>query len=258
MAIGIMSAMTEEIALLVSELQDRQSRTEGMREYHQGTLWGVPAVLAFSRWGKVAAATTATHLICRFKVDALIFTGVAGGIAPGLRQGDVVVGSELFQHDMDARPVFDRHMIPLLGRSSFHTDEELRDRLEAAAARFLKEKLGLQVSQQLRDELGLVHEPALRVGAIASGDQFFACSEKVADLRTRLPDTLCVEMEGGAVAQVCHEYDIPFGIVRTISDSADEQAPVTFPRFVNEVARVYSHGILREMLGSVAGERKAE
>jgi adenosylhomocysteine nucleosidase len=105
MTIGIMSAMTEEVSSLEREIAAGEKVTEiGRRQYYEGQLWGVPSVLAFSRWGKVAAATTATSLISRFDVKALIFTGVAGAIDPEVHVGDIVVATRLDQDDMDARP----------------------------------------------------------------------------------------------------------------------------------------------------------
>ena len=113
MTIGIMSAMREEIASLVMDLgtADEALHT-GMRTYHRGCLWGIPVVLVFSRWGKVAAASTVTHLIAQFGVDEIIFTGVAGAVDPALNVGDVVIAGQLFQHDMDARPLYSRHELP--------------------------------------------------------------------------------------------------------------------------------------------------
>src|SRR5262249_4269300 len=100
-----MGAMPEEIEGLLGELEDVQVTEAGMRTYHKGNLWGTSVVLVFSRWGKVAAATTATYLIEHFGVSQLIFTGVAGGVDESLRVGDVVVASTLYQHDMDASPL---------------------------------------------------------------------------------------------------------------------------------------------------------
>src|SRR5688572_5863773 len=98
MTLGIMSAMTEEIDALIQELDGPKKQTTlGRRDYYEGTLWGVPCVIVFSRWGKVAAATTATCLITRFNIQELIFTGVAGGVDPGLRVGDVVLATSLYQ-----------------------------------------------------------------------------------------------------------------------------------------------------------------
>jgi len=123
MPIGIMAAMQEEIDRLLRELPaGSEVVNDGRRTYHSGHLWGTPVVIVFSRWGKVAAATTATDLISDFCVTEILFTGVAGAAQPGLKVGDIVVGARLWQHDMDARPLFPRHEIPLLGRSSFASD----------------------------------------------------------------------------------------------------------------------------------------
>ena len=125
MTIAIMSAMQEELDLLVKEVDDATQHSWGGRTYHQGVLLGIPAVLAFSRWGKVAAATTASYLLSHFDARALIFTGVAGGVDPALRVGDVVIGNKIYQHDMDARPLFKQFEIPLLETDSFMADKQL-------------------------------------------------------------------------------------------------------------------------------------
>src|SRR5262245_19958548 len=112
MPTGIMAAMQEEIDTLLKVLPvDCKVIYDGRRTYHSDHLWGTPMVVVFSRWGKVAAATTATHLIADFGVAEILFTGVAGAAHPGLKVGDVVVGARLWQHDMDARPLFPRHEI---------------------------------------------------------------------------------------------------------------------------------------------------
>lgn len=248
MRVGILSAMREELDGLVAEMgTDTQVREAGMRTYHLGELWGQPAALAFSRWGKVAAATTATYLITHCGVDRVIFTGVAGGADPLLRIGDIVIGTRLYQHDMDSRPLFARHEIPLLGVTAFETDTALRQALLSSAQRFVGEQIPQQLHADTLAEFH-IHEPTVTEGEIASGDRFFAARAELAELRGRLPRASCVEMEGAAVAQVCHEYGVPFAIVRTISDSADEHAPISFAKFIREIASVYSHGILRNYL----------
>jgi adenosylhomocysteine nucleosidase len=245
--LGIISAMDEEIEKLVSEMTDRRTLSEGMRDYHEGTLWGVPVILAFSRWGKVAAATTATHMIARHGIARLVFTGVAGGIAPGIQVGDVVIGTSLRQHDMDARPIFPQHTIPLLNTDTFAADASSSARLESAANQFLRDGLAEAIPEKDLQEFG-IHRPTVHRGQIASGDRFFSGRSAVEELLHRMPEVLCVEMEGAAVAQVCFEYGIPFSIVRTISDSADEHAPINFSKFIRSVARIYSHGILRRYI----------
>jgi adenosylhomocysteine nucleosidase len=243
-AIGIMGAMQQEVAGLFEAMgPGRASTVHGGRTYWRGELFGREVVVVFSRWGKVAAATTATHLLVAEGVDELIFTGVAGAVDPSLRPGDVVVATSLVQHDMNAAPLFPRHEIPLLGIGAFPTETRRRALALAAAERFLADPPAAAAT------FG-IDSPRARPGAIASGDRFFADAEALDELRRRLPGLACVEMEGAAVAQVCHEYEVPLTVIRTISDAADEAAPIDFARFVGEVASRYSVGILRSLFAS--------
>ncbi len=248
MTIEIMSAMREEIVSLVIELgtADEALHT-GMRTYHRGKLWGIPVVMVFSRWGKVAASSTVTHLIAQFGVDEIVFTGVAGAVDPNLNVGDVVIAGKLYQHDMDARPLLMRHEIPLLDMTTLETHPRHRQIALEAAEHFLTRDLRTYVSDDLLVEFH-IDNPKVVAEDIASGDKFFAKEEDLEELRKRLPTVACVEMEGAAVAQVCHEHGIPFLVIRTISDSANEAAPIDFPRFTERVASAYSHGILRNFL----------
>lgn len=241
--LAIVSAMSEEIALIVDALARAETRELGRRVFHAGTFHGVEAVAVFSRMGKVAAAATITQLIASYPVSRLVFSGVAGGVRRGLAIGDIVVASALLQHDMDASPIFPRYEVPLLGRSRFETDPDIRERLLSAAQEFLAHDLGACVAA---GELEFFHvaSPEASIGVVASGDKFFASAAEAEELRCRLPETACVEMEGAAAAQVCMEYGIPFGVVRTISDSADENSVHDFPRFAREIARHYSAGAL--------------
>ncbi|AKU92605.1 5'-methylthioadenosine/adenosylhomocysteine nucleosidase [Vulgatibacter incomptus] len=248
MKIGIMGAMTEEIAGLVDAMGSRREQVEvGRRTYHVGELYGREVVIVFSRWGKVAAATTATELLARHGVERMIFTGVAGAVSPALRVGDVVVGSTLYQHDMNGSPLFPRHEIPLLGVSGFETEASARREAALAVERFLARRREW-IPDEVASEFGIA-APKVVEGAIASGDKFFADGAELGELRGRLPDVACVEMEGAAVAQVCHEYGVPLTVIRTISDAADEGAPVDFARFVREIASRYSLGVVRSLLG---------
>lgn len=256
MAVGIMGAMTEEIHSLVAELRHQNPPVVfGGREYYQGLLWGVPAVVVFSRWGKVAAATTATCLITKFNVKEVIFTGVAGGIGTNLSTGDVVVATTLYQHDMDARPLFPRHEIPLLGVSRLETNTALRSECVQASRAFLTEDFESQVPPPIRQEFH-IRTPKFIEGEIATGDKFFADKAELDALAARLPSVCCVEMEGAAVAQVCFEHQIPLAVIRTISDAADESAVTDFPKFINRVASVYSHGILKHVLANRTGANR--
>mmetsp|Transcript_7282 Transcript_7282/g.12320 ORF Transcript_7282/g.12320 Transcript_7282/m.12320 type:complete len:264 (+) Transcript_7282:31-822(+) len=246
--LGIMSAMVEEVESLLSELSNHTSEVHGKRTYHKGRLFNtVDVVIVFSRWGKVAAAATTAILIERYNCQEIIFTGVAGGVQHGLNVGDVVVANKLVQHDMNATPIFKRFEIPLLGVTEFPTSECRRDQLIKAANTFVAAADGTGLNTMTTEEQRQkfhIAKPKVITGLAASGDKFFASKVDLDQLRNDLPECTCVEMEGAAVAQVCHEHDIPFSIVRIISDSADDSADIDFQAFVKEIATLYSHGIL--------------
>jgi adenosylhomocysteine nucleosidase len=230
MRLGIISALAEEQQGLIEAMQSPAKLIHGMREYTAGQLWEIDAVCVLSRIGKVAAAMTASILVEKFGVTHIVFTGVAGSGDINVRVGDVVVAETLVQHDMDASPLFPRFHIPLTGQSHIATDRELTHRLATAAHGYLQnEGSGAQLHR----------------GLIASGDQFINERNQVGALKDALPELLAVEMEGAAVAQVCFELGIPFSVIRTISDNANEDAAVDFMQFVQTVASRYAFGILK-------------
>ncbi|MBY4898272.1 5'-methylthioadenosine/adenosylhomocysteine nucleosidase [Cupriavidus sp. AU9028] len=251
MTLGILAAMHDEVDDLIAAMRHQDARATvrriGMRDYYAGELYGQPCVLVLARIGKVAAAATTVTLIREFGVTEIVFTGLAGGVGADVRVGDVVVAGSSLQHDLDARPLFPRHEVPLLGHADFAADPELTEALHRASDRFLSQDLERAVPAQVRHRFA-VDAPRLHQGLIASGDQFINAPMTVAELRERLPQLLAVEMEGAAVAQVCHEYGVPYGLVRTVSDRADDTAHVDFPAFLAEVASRYSEGILRRFL----------
>ncbi len=244
--IGLMSAMHEELALLLDAMPDEQRVRVAGRDFWQGHWQGRPVVAVLSRIGKVAAATTATALIERFGVAQIVFTGVAGGIGAGVRVGDVVLAEALVQHDMDASPLFPRHEVPLYGRSRFGTDPALSRALGRATQAVLAQ-VGAHVGEAAVQAFGL-HAPRLHTGLIASGDRFVATTAECRALQLALPEALAVEMEGAAVAQVCADYGVPFAALRTISDRADDEAHADFSRFIGAVASRYSLAVLSAWL----------
>lgn len=248
MYIGIISAMKEEIQAVIEVLEIESKQVKGMRTYYVGKLYGKPVVLVFSRWGKVASATTATQLINDFKIDQLVFTGVAGAIHKDVQIGDIIVGKQLFQHDMNASPLVETYEVPLLGKTSFLTDEAKRANLVASSKSFLAE-IELFLSKELLTEFNIV-SPKVIESDIASGDQFISNKLQSDKISEGLPTVKCVEMEGAAVAQVCYEYNKPFSIIRTISDNANNNAHVDFPKFAHEIASKYALGILKNFLSS--------
>jgi adenosylhomocysteine nucleosidase len=244
--IGIMSAMQEELAAVLAAMPDELRVTVAGRDFWVGHWQGHSVVAVLSRIGKVAAATTATVLLERFEVDTLVFTGVAGGLGCGVRVGDVVVADGFVQHDMDASPLFPRHEVPLYGRARFEADADLRGQLAQAGEQVLS-NAALHLGAGTLAEFQL-HVPRVHQGLILSGDRFVSTSVESQALRQALPEALAVEMEGAAVAQVCHDYGVPFAAVRTISDRADDAAHTDFQRFIREVASRYSLAILSQWL----------
>ena len=252
MKIGVIGAMPQEVALLARDLRDARTERRGVRDYLSGRLVGHEAVVVFSGWGKVASASTATTLIEVFGVDAVVFTGVAGALAPDLAIGDVVIGDQLLQHDLDASavPGIARYEVPLLGVSRFKADARLVALAEAAARRYLSERLADDVGPDHLRDFGL-HDPAVRTGLIVSGDQFISSLARVQEILGDLPDALCVEMEGAAVAQVCFEHGRPWVVLRVISDKADHAAPIDFPRFLTTVASHLTCGVVLQLMAAL-------
>ncbi len=241
--IGIMGALEEEIVTLKEAMQEPVSHFIGGREYVVGKLFDKDCVVVFSRCGKVAAAATSAILITKFGVDCILFTGVAGAISASLNIGDVVLGTQLYQHDMDATPLFEKREIPYLNVQFFQANSMLIESASRAAKSFFTSSFFTQ--PMLRDFS--IEKPQIYHGIIASGDQFVSQAEKIKALDREVPGTLAVEMEGASVAQVCFEHEIPFMIVRTISDKADHLASIDFPKFASNVATHYSMGIVKEM-----------
>ena len=241
--IGIISAMQEEIQALHKFLKNEKIIHKGMRTYYHGTIFNQEIVLVFSRWGKVASATTVTQLINDFDIDEIIFTGVAGSIHEKINIGDIVIGKNLFQHDMNASPLVAPYEIPLLNKKYFETDHIKRNLLKKASHSFLSDfEYFIQKSQA--KEFNIVN-PTIFIEDIASGDQFISNKQQIQNISNNLPSVVCVEMEGAAVAQVCYEYHIPFSIIRTISDKANDNSHIDFPKFANQIASNYALGILK-------------
>lgn len=245
--IGIMGAMPEEIDGVVALLSNCKMTEKGKRRYFSGQINGIDTVVVFSRWGKVAAATTVATLIHEFQITELLFTGVAGAIHSELKIGDIVLAKRLIQHDMDARPLMKQYEIPLLSKTYLESDSTHL----AIASKAINTLIENKRLHAVIDDTSLtefrINQPKLFIGTIASGDQFFSSNAQKHALTEQLPEVLCVEMEGAAVAQVCYEYEIPFSIIRTISDVADDQSHIDFPSFIKKISSKYSTEIIRNI-----------
>nr|WP_236838593.1 5'-methylthioadenosine/adenosylhomocysteine nucleosidase [Caldalkalibacillus salinus] len=228
--IGIIGAMDEEIALFLSHIRDVKEENKAGITYFFGTLHGHAIVLCKSGVGKVNASICTQQMIDLYSVDRIIFTGVAGGVDPQLDIGDIVVSTDCLQHDIDATALsaldIERGQIPFAETSIFQANEQLVG-------------LALQSGQQFTDV-------KVTKGRVLSGDQFIANAEDVQDLRHTFQGA-CVEMEGAAVGHVCHANDVPFVIIRSLSDKADGSADVNFMSFT-KLASERSFEMVNRML----------
>jgi adenosylhomocysteine nucleosidase len=254
MTLGIVSAMHEELSAVIEQVQARPLEYAG-RTFWQGRWGGVPVVAVLSRIGKVAAATTVTTLLHRFDVTRVVMTGVAGGLADSVQVGDAVVADAFVQHDLDASPLFPRYEVPLYGVSRFGVDAPLSGLLlEAAHEALSHADLQVALSELIGDAATRdgARSVCVHRGLVASGDRFVSSAEESQRLRRELPDALAVEMEGAAMAQVCHDHGVPFAGVRLISDRADDTAHVDFMRFIRDVAAPASAAVMRGLVRRLA------
>lgn len=231
MRTALIAALHEELAALLPIIEGCVVERRGGRDFHVGRVHGHDVVAVLSGIGKVAAATTATLLADHWRVDRMLFLGVAGGLGAGVRVGDVVVADALLQHDMDASPLFPRHEVPLTGIARFAADAAFSGLVARGAA------------AALAGSTARLHR-----GLVISGDRFVSTAAESVALRTELVDALAVEMEGAAVAQVCHAFGIALAVVRSISDRADDAAHADFPAFLRDVAGPLGQAIVAATL----------
>ena len=228
MKIGIIGAMSEEIFELKKEMIIEEERICGNSIFFIGKLLGLDIVLVESGIGKVNSAISTTLLINEFKIDKIIFTGVAGCTNNSLNIGDVIISTGLIEHDFDTTAFGDKFgVIPRMNTSLFEADKALIEMATASAEK-------------------IMGKSATTNGIIVSGDQFIASKEKIKWLREYF-NSECVEMEGASVAHVCHIFKIPFVIIRSLSDKADGSANIDFQTFVKMAAK-NSKDIVLEMI----------
>jgi len=213
---GIIGAMSVEVDSICAAMSNREVKTVSGIDFNCGILFNSPVVVARCGIGKVSAAVCAQIMISVFGAGRIINTGVAGGLANSLRQGDIVVASGFVEHDMDTTPLGD-------------------------APGYLS---GLDIIQLPCDNMlaGQIFELSSKnsgystlKGLIATGDQFIANRERSDYIRDTFDASAC-EMEGGAIAHVCFMAGIPFAAVRCISDNADGEAGLSYSDFVGIAA----------------------
>lgn len=227
--LGIIGALDKEIELLVSSMEQCTRQQICSVDFYCGTLCSHEVVIARCGVGKVCAAVCAAVMITHFGADKLINTGVAGGLAPGLKQGDFAVARDFVQHDIDTTALGDEPaLVSQLGVVRMPADGTLASILEQLAG---------------------AHGNTV-CGTIATGDQFIG-----GDAGTRIRDSfnaVACDMEGGAIAQVCCMAGVPFAALRCISDNADSSAGLDYPQFA-AIAAERGASIIIEFVGAQEG-----
>ena len=214
--IGIIGALTEELEELISLLDGRESETVGGILFNTGLIYGKRVVIARCGVGKVFAAMCAEAMIIKYSPALIINTGVAGALSSGLKCTDIVIADTLCQHDMDTSPLGDpKGLVSGINKIYFESDARAVKILEKSAA---------ALSQRAF------------VGRVASGDKFVADREE----KKRIANTfnaLACEMEGAAIAQTAYVNNVPFAVIRAISDSADGDAGLDYTEFLPIAAK---------------------
>ncbi len=245
MTIGVICAIPQELAHLRSVLSGADRQEVAQVTFDAGELDGHRVVLAEAGMGKVNTGLVATLLADRFHCRTAVFTGVAGGLDPELRIGDVVIADRVVQHDFgllqDERlRTYQPGHVPFIKpteRLGYSADPDLMDRVKCRLE-------GLALPQLSTAAGGDGRPPRINYGTILTGDQYLHCEPT----RNRLHNDfggLAVEMEGGALAQICESFGIPWLVIRALSDLAGADSGLDFNRFVKEVAVSSARMVLR-------------
>ncbi|MBP2031446.1 adenosylhomocysteine nucleosidase [Clostridium algifaecis] len=212
MTTGIIGAMDEEIEILLSKMNIERSYEKANMKFNSGTIYDKKVVLVRCGIGKVNAAVCTQILVDDFKVDKVINVGIAGGLGENIYPGDIVIADNLVQHDMDTTAFGDKiGQIPRLNTYEFKCDKEL----------VLKAKDACNSIEGNKNSF---------VGRIVTGDQFISSEDKTKWLLKEF-NALACEMEGGSIAQVCYLNSVPFVVLRSISDNANNGAHMDYKKF---------------------------
>ena len=221
--------MPEEVGAILDNLESIKSQKFGDFELFSGE-WKIDdkkflITTAWSGWGKVSSSRATVRLISNtfneIPVEIALFTGVAGAVDKKLKQWDVVLSEALIQHDMDARPLFEKYVIPALNSKKVFTKKKLI------------EKIFKNLNKKLKEN-NFESTASVYKGLIATGDMFISDNNKINQLSKEIPELLAVEMEGAAFAQVCHQEKIDWIVMRVISDGAVEDAHEEFSIFLKK------------------------
>ncbi|MBN2782602.1 MAG: 5'-methylthioadenosine/adenosylhomocysteine nucleosidase [Campylobacterales bacterium] len=228
--IAIMGAMPEEVAPILEAIGEYETVEFAKNRYYKANYKGVDVVIAYSKIGKVFSTLTATTMIEHFGATKLLFSGVAGAISPELKVGDIVVATKLSQHDLDITAFGHPFGYVPEGAVYVEADKEL-----------------IECSKRVASSMG----KEVKEGIIATGDQFVADETRKNWIGKEF-DAVALEMEGGSVAVVCDSLNIPFFILRSISDAADMDASFSFDEFLESSAIISAEFIIK-MLDEIIG-----
>lgn len=227
MRIGIIGAMQEEVEILKNEMKVNSTLEKARMEFLSGELLDKDIVIVTSGIGKVNAAVCTQILVNEFDVDCVINVGIAGGLHKDIYPGDIVVAENLVQHDMDTTFFGDTlGQIPRLETFDFKCDDKLVNLAKASCSK--------------------VEKISTFSGRIVSGDQFISKSEKLQALHSEFNAFAC-EMEGASIGQVCYLNNLPFVVIRSISDNAINGSHMDYETF-SGMAIKNSVYILKDML----------
>ncbi len=247
MHICLLSAMPEEIGEALLHLDNIQTKTFGDFKLYCGIYnkdnnqTPVYITLAWSGWGKVSAARAVTRIISssfyRIPIKLILFTGVAGGVNKNLKQWDIVLPDSLIQYDLDARPIFDKFVIPSLKISKLKPKKKIHELIYSGLVK-------------AKNNNKLINFGKINKGLIGTGDQFIANNSDLKKLINDIPNLDAVEMEGASVAQVATQENIEWIIIRVISDNANESAALSFTQFLKQYKK-HSWQLVKEILNSL-------
>ena len=212
MKIGIIGAMEPEVAHLIASMEAAESQTIAGIEFVAGQLNGQEVIVTRSGIGKVAASIATTLLIEKYQPDYVINTGSAGGFVDSLEIGDIVISSEVRHHDVD---------VTAFGY-------EIGQMAQQPAA-FMPDAKLVEAAKKAVDSLG---EVKTIEGLICTGDSFICDPERTAVMLKHFPTMAACEMEAAAIAQVCHQFQVPFVVIRSLSDNANNDSPVDFASYI--------------------------
>ncbi|MDQ0218214.1 5'-methylthioadenosine/S-adenosylhomocysteine nucleosidase [Peribacillus cavernae] len=227
MKLAIIGAMEEEVTILREKMEDLEQVTIAGSEFNTGKINDVDVVLLKSGIGKVNAAMSTAILLEKFKPDAVINTGSAGGYLPSLHVGDVVISTEVRHHDVDVTVFgYEYGQVPQMPPA------------------FLSDKKLLKIAWEAAGE---IEDIQVVKGLIVTGDSFMNDHDRVEFVRGKFTDLYAVEMEAAAIAQVAYQFKVPFVIIRSLSDIAGKESNISFDQFL-ETAALHSSQLILKMI----------